>query len=77
MTNIGLFHALDTLQDTTLGALYADLVDAKDEMEQALDCLNASPARDELAKDADELNRLLLLVKRVRRSRQRRQGDVK
>ena len=69
MTNIGITHALDTLQDTTLGALYADLLDAKDEIEQALDTLNASPARDELAKDADELNRLLILVKRVRRAR--------
>ena len=77
MTNTGLTHILNTLTDNTLSELYIELGFAKDELSDALDRLPASSARDELAKDADELRRFLALVKAAKRTRIRRQGDVK
>lgn len=69
MTNIGISHALNTLQDTTLALLYGELLDAEGEMREALDKAPASNARDELAKDADEMRRFIILVKRARAAR--------
>lgn len=77
MTNTGLTHILNTLTDSTLSELYIELEFAQDELGDALDRLPASSARDELAKDADELRRFLSLVKAAKRARLRRQGDVK
>ena len=72
MTNIGISHILNTLQDTTLNTLYGELLDAEGEMRDALDKAPASGARDELAKDADELRRFIILVKKARAERRER-----
>lgn len=69
MTNIGISHILNTLQDSILNTLYGELLDAEGEMRDALDKAPASNARDELAKDADELHRFIILVKRARAAR--------
>lgn len=72
MTNIGISHILDKLQDTTLNTLYGELLDAEGEMRDALDKAPASNARDELARDADELRRFIILVKKARTERRER-----
>lgn len=72
MTNIGISHILNTLQDSTLNALYGELLDAEGEMRDALDKAPKSNARDELAKDADEMRRFIILVKKARTERRER-----
>ena len=72
MTNNGILHTLDKLQDSTLNTLYGELLDAEGEMRASLDRLPASGARDELAKDADELHRFIILVKKARAERRER-----
>ena len=72
MTNIGISHILNTLQDTTLNTLYGELLDAEGEMRDALDKAPAGGARDELAKDADEMRRFIVLVKKARTARRER-----
>lgn len=72
MTNIGITHILDKLQDTTLNTLYGELLDAEGEMRDALDKAPKSNARDELAKDADEMRRFIILVKKARAARRER-----
>lgn len=69
MTNIGISHVLDKLTDSTLNTLYGELLDAEGKIRDALDKAPASNARDELAKDADEMRRFIILVKRARAAR--------
>ena len=69
MTNIGISHILNTLQDSTLNAIYGELLDAEGEMRDALDKAPAGGARDELARDADEMRRFIVLVKKARAAR--------
>ena len=72
MTNIGISHILNTLQDSTLNTLYGELLDAEGEMKEALDKTPKGGARDELARDADELRRFIALVKQARAIRRER-----
>ena len=72
MTNIGISHTLDKLTDSTLALLYCELLDAEGEMRDALDKAPASGARDELARDADEMRRFIILVKKARAARRER-----
>lgn len=72
MTNIGISHILDKLQDSTLNTLYGELLDAEGEMRDALDKAPASGARDELARDTDEMRRFIVLVKKARTARRER-----
>lgn len=72
MTNIGISHILNTLQDSTLNTLYGELLDAEGEMRDALDKAPKGGARDELARDADEMRRFIALVKKARAARRER-----
>lgn len=69
MTNNGILHTLDKLQDSTLNTLYGELLDAEGEMRASLDKLPASGARDEVARDADECRRFINLVKQAKEAR--------
>ena len=72
MTNIGISHTLDKLTDSTLALLYGELLDAEGEMKEALHKAPKGNARDELARDADEMRRFIVLVKKARAERRER-----